>query len=62
MCLTVPVLVLGVDEARHHPVPARGVHRVQPLAPVTIRVVVEDFPGDLVTRVEAVRVLRKRIC
>ena len=61
MSLTIPVLVLGVDEACHHPVPARGVHRVKPLSPVTIRVIVEDFPGYLVTRVEVVRVLRQRI-
>ena len=61
MCLTIPVPVLSVDEARHHPVPTRGVHRVKPLSPVTIRVVVEDLPNDLVTRVEVVRVLGKRI-
>ena len=62
MCLTVPILVLGVDEARHHPVPSRGMDRVKPLSPVTIRVVVEDLPGDLVTRVKVVSALGKGIC
>ena len=61
MGLAVPVLVLRVDEAGHRPGPARGVHRVQPLATIAIRVVIEDFSGDLVTWVQAVRVLRKRI-
>ena len=59
--LTIPVLVLGMDEASDHSVPARGVHCVKPLSAVTVRVVVEDFPCDLVTGVESVRVLRKRI-
>ena len=61
MCLTVPILVLGVDEARHHPVPSRGMDRVKPLSPVTIGVVVEDLACDLVTWIEVVRVLRKGI-
>ena len=61
MMLTIPVLVLCVDEAGDHPVPARGVHRVKPLPAVAVRVVVEDLPRDLVTWVESVRVLRKRI-
>ena len=61
MVLTIPVLVLSMDEARDHPVPPRGVDRVQPLSAVAIGVRVKYSPGDLLTGVQPVRVLRKRI-
>ena len=61
MVLAIPVLVLSMDEARDRPVPPRGVDRVQPLSAIAIRVRVQYSPGDLLARVQPVRVLRKRI-